>query len=134
MNQIHNRKYLKHYRKDLRNNLTHAEVILWKHLKGSQLGKKFRRQHSVGNYIIDFYCATERVAIELDGQHHYTEEGLKYDELRTKYLNSLNIRVLRFENARVLEELENVLEEIRACFDPPDSATAEPVPPEAGGK
>jgi very-short-patch-repair endonuclease len=82
--------------------------------------KKFRRQHSVGNYILDFYCATERVAIELDGAHHFTEEGMKYDEARTKYLNSLNIKVMRFENSRVLENVKSVLAEIRACLDHPD--------------
>ena len=114
---IHNRNNLKQFRKELRNNLTPAEAVLWNSLKNSQIGKKFRRQHSVGNYILDFYCAPERVAIELDGQHHFTEEGLKYDEERTRYLNSLNIRVIRFENVKVFEDLDGVLEEIKACFD-----------------
>jgi very-short-patch-repair endonuclease len=116
MPEIHNRKYLEPFRKNLRNNLTTAEATLWKHLKGKQVGKKFRRQHSVGNYILDFYCATERIAIELDGAKHFTEEGMKYDEERTRYLNSLNIKVLRFENVRVFQELEKVLEEIKASF------------------
>lgn len=119
MPEIHNRDYLKGFRKDLRNNSTSAEATLWKHLKGKQLGKKFRRQHSVGNYIVDFYCATERVAVELDGAHHFTEQGIKCDEERTKYLNGLNIRVIRFENARVFEDIEGVLSEIRRVFDHP---------------
>lgn len=118
MPEIHNRKELEHYRKNLRNNLTSAEATLWKYLKGKQLGKKFRRQHSVGNYIIDFYCATERIAIELDGAQHFTEDGMKYDAKRTEYLNSLNIKVLRFENVRVFEDLQNVLAEIKACSNP----------------
>lgn len=135
MPEIHNRKALEQFRKDLRNNLTSAEATLWKYLKGCQLGKKFRRQHSVGNYIEDFYCATERIAVELDGAHHYTEDGIKYDEIRTRYLNSLNIKVLRFENARVFQELQKVLEEIRGSFDHPDSdLRSGSVPPEAGGK
>jgi very-short-patch-repair endonuclease len=83
MPAIHNRKNLKPFRKDLRNNLTSAEATLWKYLKASQLGKKFRRQHSAGNYILDFYCATERIAIELDGKNHFTEDGMRYDEVRT---------------------------------------------------
>ncbi|MEO7992545.1 MAG: DUF559 domain-containing protein [Chryseolinea sp.] len=134
MSDIHNRKNLKHFRRDLRNNSTSAEAVLWNHLKESKLGKKFRRQHSVGNFILDFYCPTERIAIELDGAHHFTDEGIKYDEVRTQYLNSLNIKVIRFENVKVFEDLEGVLDEIRACFDHPDSAGAESVPPEAGGK
>jgi very-short-patch-repair endonuclease len=116
MPEIHNRKKLEQYRKDLRNNLTSAEATLWNYLKGKQLGKKIRRQHSVGNYILDFYCATERIAIELDGAHHFTEEGMKYDSERTAYLNGLNIRVIRFENRRVFEELESVLEEIKTTL------------------
>ncbi len=134
MSEIHNRKYLKQFRRDLRNNLTSVEVVLWNHLKGKSLGRKFRRQHSAGNFILDFYCATERIAIELDGAHHFTDEGMKYDEERTRYLNSLNIKVIRFENVRVFEDLEGVLKEIRACVNHPDSAGAESVPPEAGGK
>jgi very-short-patch-repair endonuclease len=53
-------------------------------LKGKQLCKKFRRQHKIGNYIVDFYCATERVAIELDGAGHFTDNGMEYDEKRTE--------------------------------------------------
>jgi very-short-patch-repair endonuclease len=114
MSQIHNRKQLEPYRKSLRSNLTSAEAALWNHLKQSQLGIKFRRQHSVGPFILDFYCATRRVAIELDGASHFTEQGIKYDEQRTEYLNRLNIKVIRFENARMFEDLEKVLEEIKA--------------------
>jgi very-short-patch-repair endonuclease len=135
MPDIHNRKYLEPFRKDLRNNLTSAEATLWKYLKGSQLGKKFRRQHSAGNYILDFYCATKRIAIELDGKNHFTADGMKYDEVRTRYLNSLNIKVLRFENVRVFQELDKVLEEIKAALyhSDPDWGSGS-VPPEAGGK
>src|SRR5688572_30101241 len=121
MPEIHNRKEFEQFRKDLRNNSTSAEATLWNYLKGKQLGKKFRRQHSVGNYILDFYCATERIAIELDGQKHFTEEGMMYDAKRTKYLNELNIKVIRFENVRVFEDINKVLEEIRAVFNHPDS-------------
>lgn len=119
MSEIHNIKHLEPYRKRLRNHSTSAEATLWKHLKGKQQGKKFRRQHSVGNYIVDFYCATERVAIELDGERHFTEEGMKYDAKRTEYLNGLNIKVIRFENVRVFEDLDGVLKEIRAVLGPP---------------
>jgi very-short-patch-repair endonuclease len=136
MPNIHNRKELEQFRKELRNNSTSAEATLWNYLKGKQLGKKFRRQHSVGKYILDFYCATDRIAIELDGEKHFTKEGIKYDGERTKYLNGLNIKVIRFENVRVFEDVQAVLKEIRVVFDHPDPAdkVGGSVPPEARGK
>ena len=71
MKNLHNRKYLKDNRKALRNNLTSAEATLWNHLKQKQLqGRKFRRQHSILNYIVDFYCPKEKLIIELDGANH----------------------------------------------------------------
>ncbi|MEQ1587549.1 MAG: DUF559 domain-containing protein [Cyclobacteriaceae bacterium] len=115
--QINNLKYLKQNRRDLRNNLTPAEAALWTLLKSKQLeGRKFRRQHSVGNYILDFYCTTERLAIELDGAHHFSEEGLRYDEERTAYLNTVDIRVIRFENKLVFVDPEYILKEIKSNF------------------
>ena len=114
--KINNLKILKEKRKSLRNNLTPAEAALWKLLKGSQLGKKFRRQHSVGPYILDFYCATEKLAIELDGHHHFTSGGYERDEKRTRYLNQFGVRVLLFENEDVFKATEAVLEKIQQAL------------------
>src|SRR5215217_6859742 len=114
--RIHNQQNLKDLRRQNRNNLTSAEAELWKHLKNSQLGRKFRRQHSVGKYILDFYCPEEKLAVELDGRGHFTDNGFERDEVRTDYLKSLNIQVLRFENKEVFEQLEGVLAEITAQF------------------
>lgn len=126
--QIHNRKQLEPYRKDLRNNLTSAEATLWRELQRKQLdGRKFRRQHSVGSYILDFYCPSEKLCVELDGAGHFTEQGIKYDKERTEYLNSLNIRVIRFENIEVFERMEEVLIEIKRNF-------TTLAPPETGGE
>ncbi len=95
--QIHNQRKFEGRRKHLRKKLTAAEATLWKLLKGQQLdGRKFRRQHGVDKYILDFYCPSERLAIELDGEHHFSDQGLEYDEKRTNFLMALNIRVLRF--------------------------------------
>jgi very-short-patch-repair endonuclease len=117
MEKLHNRETLKDRRKELRNNLTSAEATLWIHLQKKQLqGRKFRRQHSIGNYIVDFYCTSEKLAIELDGEHHYTSEGIIYDTRRTEFLNSKGIRVIRFENSEVLFGLELLLEKISRCF------------------
>jgi len=114
---INNRRALKELRQQLRNNATPAEWELWNKLKQKQLeGRKFRRQHSVGDYILDFYCPTEKLCIELDGAYHLTLMQRQLDELRTEYLNSLNITVLRFKNSEVLENIEGVLEAIKATF------------------
>ena len=76
--KIHNKIELKGKRKFLRNNSASAEAMLWLLLKGKQLeGRKFRRQHSVGNYVLDFYCPSEKLAVELDGEPHFTDEGSK---------------------------------------------------------
>ena len=108
--KIFNRTQFKFYRKDLRNNSTSAEVKLWMHLKDKQLlGRKFRRQTSIGKYIVDFYCPSEKLVIELDGEAHFWEEGMKKDDLKTAYLNAKGIRVIRFENKWVFEDLEYVM-------------------------
>ncbi len=125
--QINNRKYLSTIRKSLRNNLTPAEAFLWKLLKNSRLDeRKFRRQHSVGNYVLDFYCPSERLAIELDGEYHFTPEGIEYDRIRTEYINSINIRIIRFENRKIFENTNWVLIEIKNCFKPPRPAAIPP--------
>jgi len=115
--KIHNIKNLKENRKTLRNSLTPAEAKLWSLLKNGQLeNRKFRRQHSVGPYVLDFYCPSEKLCIELDGAAHFTDSGHEYDTVRTEYLEALNIRVRRFENKNVFENAEGVLEEIRKLF------------------
>ncbi len=114
---IHNRKYLKPYRKALRKNLTPAEAFLWTYLSKKQLeGRKFRRQHSIENYILDFYCPEEKLAIELDGQVHEYENQELRDSERDRRLEELGIRVLRFENRFVFDKLAMVLELIKAEF------------------
>ena len=77
------------------------------------IGKRFRRQFSVLNYILDFYCFEKKLAIELDGQPHYTKEGLMNDKERDAFLQEQGITILRFENRRVFEDLDGVLGEIR---------------------
>jgi len=115
--QINNLKILKPQRRYLRNNSTSAEATLWNHLKGGHLeGRKFRRQHSILYYILDFCCPSEKLNIELDGQQHYEGSGPEQDKIRDEYLKSLDIRTLRFENKHVFENLEAVLKEIKASF------------------
>jgi very-short-patch-repair endonuclease len=85
MSQVHNINTLLEIRKNLRSNGTEAEALLWRCLQKNKLkGRKFRRQHSIGNYVVDFYCAKEDLVIELDGAHHFTDEGREYDMIRDK--------------------------------------------------
>lgn len=101
MKSIHNIKALFKRRKFLRNNSTPEEILLWNHLKKSQLGVKFRRQHSIGGYIVDFYCPSRKLAIELDGPGHTSKETQEYDKIRDSYLSGLDIRVLRLKNSEI---------------------------------
>ena len=110
LNNLHN---LMQRRKALRNRLTPAEASLWNRLKKSQLaGKKFRRQHSFGYYIIDFYCPAAKLVVELDGKIHDTEEAQRYDRQRDAFMQSLGLKVLRFRNEDVLQNMSGVLQEI----------------------
>ncbi len=115
--KINNLPHLKFFRKNLRNNLTPAEASFWKVVQNSKLeGRKFRRQHSVGNYILDFYCPSEKLAIELDGEVHFNESARQYDYERKLFLEHYGIKVLRFENKLIFEELGWVLDKIKSNF------------------
>ena len=99
--------------KALRSSQTEAEKKLWSFLRNKQLkGKKFRRQHAIADYVVDFYCHECRLAIELDGSYHNTEEAKESDRARTALLNEHGITVLRFWNNEVIKEIEKVLEKI----------------------
>jgi very-short-patch-repair endonuclease len=101
-------------RRELRRQATDVEKILWRCLRSRQLlGMKFRRQHSVGPYIVDFFCAEIGLAVEADGGQHFTVEGLLRDERRSEYLAAQGVRVLRFSNRELLEELGAVLEALK---------------------
>lgn len=95
--------------------MTAAEVALWMMIKNKQLnGERFLRQFSIGHYIVDFYCHKHKLAIELDGAGHFTEEGKEYDARRTEFLNSEGITVIRFENTLIFNYPMQVLEEIKS--------------------
>jgi cyclase len=103
----------------LRNNMTQAEMVLWGHLKGSQLGVKFRRQHPLGIYIADFYCHQHKLVIELDGSIHEQPDIKLYDIERSEILELDGIRIIRFKNEQVFGQIEEVLNTIKqAIFSP----------------
>jgi very-short-patch-repair endonuclease len=145
---IHNLESSNERRSELRNNLTSAEAVLWLQLKNRKLdGKKFRRQHSIGPFIADFYCPECRVIVELDGAGHFTETGAERDARRTEFLKRFGVRVIRFENRAVFKNMEGVLEAIRlflkdektefrsvSCGEPPRlRPSASDTPPDSGG-
>ncbi len=91
--------------------MTLAEVLLWNELKGKKLGnRKFRRQHSIGNYIVDFYCPERKLTIEIEGSVHTNPGQNIYDGDRLKYLEERGLKVLFFDNKSVYDHMEMVLE------------------------
>ena len=97
--------------RELRRRLTPPEARLWRRLRGRQLrGLKFRRQHPIGPFILDFYCAEARLAVEVDGRGHDHPDRLDHDRRRTLWLTAQGIRVVRLASESVRVELDWVLE------------------------
>ena len=104
-------KNLKQPSRDLRNNMTDAEKLLWSKLRNNQiLGLQFYRQKPLLNFIVDFYCPAANLVIECDGGQHFTDEGLEADRVRDEILVELGLVVLRFSNRQVLTEIDDVIE------------------------
>ena len=113
MKFIFNQPELKTRRRDLRNAMPKPEQVLWYYLKGKNIrGYKFRRQYSVGNYILDFYCPKIKLAIEIDGDSHFTPRAATHDQLRAKFLRQYSIQVLRFTNTDITKNIEPVVNKI----------------------
>ena len=110
MRTVHNLKNRKTIRRKLRKSSTPHETILWSRIRKNQLGLKFRRQHSIGKYIVDFYCPEKNLVIELDGWQH--KEQIEYDNERSKFLESLNLKIIRFWNNDINNNLDSVILEI----------------------
>ena len=113
MTEIFNKKSETKKRKELRHQMSKAEVVLWTQLKGKKMqGHKFRRQYGVGPYVLDFYCPKLRLAIEIDGDSHFQAGAEEYDRDRQALIEKLGIRFLRFTNLGVYESLNGVLEKV----------------------
>ena len=108
---VQHNKELTSRAQELRKNMTKEERKLWNEYL-SRYPYRFRRQVAFGNYILDFYCAVAKLAIELDGSQHYEVQGQLYDSQRTAWLNSMGIQVLRFSNLDVLQNLSGVCQTI----------------------
>ena len=102
------------YGRELRQELTEAEKLLWEELRNRKFnGLKFRRQHPLDKFIVDFYCNEKKIVLELDGGVHNEKINKEYDEARTAMLAGLNIIVLRFKNEEVINDMQGVLKKIR---------------------
>ncbi|MCD4696087.1 MAG: endonuclease domain-containing protein [Bacteroidales bacterium] len=98
---------------ELRKNMTEAEKILWSALRRKQiLGKRFRRQHPISTFIVDFYCHETKLIIEVDGSIHNVEEQKEYDLGRNEELEQLGLKIIRFTNEQVFQNLDQVTKEI----------------------
>ena len=106
-------KRLKKYSRRLRNEMTDAERLLWSKVRGKQLkGFQVYRQKPIGPFVVDFYCPKGKLIIELDGGQHYSEAIQANDESRDRYMERVGLKVLRFSDKEVFENLPGVLEEI----------------------
>jgi len=123
------------YAREMRNKMTDAEALLWILLRNRRIaGAKFRRQHPVGRYILDFYCVEKRIGVELDGGQH--SEAVVYDQQRDSWLQAQGIQVLRFWNNQMFMETEAVMEVIYWAVVDNNSGMHRPsspaLPPPAG--
>jgi very-short-patch-repair endonuclease len=120
-------KNLKHQARSLRTTTTDAERKLWSAVRRKQIkGRLFSRQKTIGRYIVDFYCASASLVVEIDGGQHYTGEGRDKDRQRDQALAAMGLKVLRFSDRDVLTNVQGVLEviwvacgEVRNPLSPP---------------
>ena len=98
--------------REMRHTQTTAEATLWQALRNRQTGFKFRRQHPIYRFIIDFYCAQAKLLIEVDGESHLESEQAEYDKARTEYLEEFGYKVIRFTNDDVRHNIDAVVGEI----------------------
>jgi len=129
MSKLFNLKPQKSARQNLRNRPTRSENIIWYYLRGSNLGGyKFRRQQGIGQYVVDFYCPLGKLAVEIDGDSHYQPGAVEHDCVKQKFIEKAGIKVVRFTDNDVRENLKHVLSVIlRNCAPPP-------TPPQKGGE
>ena len=114
------------FAKTMRHNSTDAEHLMWQLLRAKRfMNLKFRRQHVIKPYIVDFYCHEIGLVIELDGSQHRTDDAIEYDAKRTKLLEALDLRVVRYWNSEVLGKTEAVLEDLwQVCCELKSKSTS----------
>ncbi len=117
MGKIFNKKGLKNIRRSLRKQEIGAEKILWQKLRNRNYGYKFRRQHGIGDYVVDFYCPKLKLAIEIDGSTHESKDELELDAKKEKYIQSVGVILKRYLNFEVYENQDLVVSDIIKTCD-----------------
>ena len=113
MTKLYNKTSELEKRRTLRNDSTPAEIKIWAKLRGRQVENcKFRRQYSIGAFVVDFYVPELKLAIEIDGDSHFQPDAIEYDQERQLFLEAKGIRVVRFTNEQVYQQLDEVVEAI----------------------
>jgi very-short-patch-repair endonuclease len=124
MQRVFNRSNEKRKRKALRKTMPEAEVILWSKIQKRQVaGFRFRRQYSIGSFVVDYYCGEKKLSIEVDGDSHYQPGAEEHDKKRQNWIEQYGIRFLRFTNDEVRKNLYGVLEAIE------EAVKGDPLPP-----
>ncbi len=113
MTKAYNITDLKERRKNLRKEATEQENLLWWHIRGKRIGSKFRRQHSIGGYILDFYCPEKKLIIEIDGGIHNKTNNQLNDRIRDKFFTDLDYKILRFTNDQIENKITEVIHKIK---------------------
>ncbi len=111
--RIFNLKSREEKRRNLRRDATKAEAVLWRKVKKNQIEVKFRRQHGIGQYVVDFYCPEKKLIIEIDGDIHFYDKNIARDKKREAYFKSLGLEVKRYTNLDVLYNIENALLDLK---------------------
>jgi very-short-patch-repair endonuclease len=136
--RIYNRTEVKETRRYLRRNLAPAEALLWSRLQRKQLlGLRFRRQYSVGPYVLDFYCPELKLAVEIDGSTHVGDDAERRDRARQSHIEQYDIRFLRFADNDVLKAVDGVLDYIARTAERlrrGETPEPPPTPPWQGGE
>ena len=111
MTEVYNISSSKIRRRTLRRRCPVTETLLWSKIRNRQLdGLKFKRQYSIGHYVIDFYCPEKKLAIEIDGDSHFNPKAKQYDKEREEYIKSFGVIFLRFTNKDITENINGVIE------------------------
>lgn len=116
---VFNHPKLKPRRQKLRLDSTYSEKVLWQKIRNGKLGSKFLRQYSIEGYVLDFYCPEKRLAIEIDGDYHKSQDVKIYDSYRTRYIEAYSIKVMRFWNSDIGHHLNEVLQDIKETVASP---------------
>jgi very-short-patch-repair endonuclease len=103
---------IRKFARELRQPQTAAEATLWRHLRNRNLEYKFRRQHPIESFIVDFYCAEAKLLIEVDGETHFQKTQIEYDQARTEHLERLGYKVIRFTNDDIRYNINIVISKI----------------------